>query len=76
MTDCPSFARLFSNSQKSVLLTRKSLPAGKGFFRRRDAENTECTEETRTRMNADERGFCWSRKVGEWIARAFAAIFA
>jgi len=36
----------------------------------------ERTEEIGTRKNADERGFCWSRKVGAWIARAFAAVFA
>jgi len=35
--------------------------------------STERTEEIRTRKNIYERGFCWSRKVGEWMARAFAA---
>jgi len=37
---------------------------------------TERTEEIGTRKNADERGFCRRRKVGELIARAFAAVFA
>jgi len=32
----------------------------------------ERTEEIRTRK-IDERGFCWSRKAGEWMARALAA---
>jgi len=50
-------------------------PPEKDFFTAK-TQFKECTEGIGTRKNIDERGFCRRRKVGEWIARAFAAVFA
>jgi len=50
------------------------LAEGPGFYSPARRIFTERTEEIGTRKNTDERGFCWSRMVGEWMARAFAAV--
>jgi len=60
-----------------------SVSGGHGLFSPPRRSFTERTEEIGTRKNiydrsevTDERGFCWRRMVGVWIARAFAAVFA